>query len=1225
MTKRYSYLDSLNAGRERRGSASYEDINRALDNLESTFDSYTAKRQAHDPRRAGGERDWGMAPRNRERDDRDQWISRQAAPARVAATRPDLTSLAHEIDRARAQEDNLSSISRIASDLTALRRDLRGEMTNALSGQFDTLRKDIETLYRSAAQGHADPAVSHELQRISDAISMLADRNDDRTLNALLGEMDVLKQAIGDLALDSSVRTLDRRWDEFGERFGAMERHIASMPQASMADIDQRLGQIVDAVGQLPESLPIRSLDEKVRTLAAAVEHFSRTQDSAPSASFDAIEQRLDEIARALAATTATLQSPKIPSEPFERIEARISSLARQIEESFAERGADGEPEAFAEINRRLDHIVEQGGLPQTTLDRLTQQIGRIASILEESDQAGSADALRAFENRFDALAEVLQQQESTVRQSAGQAQAIEQRLAEMIGRLETLPAAAAAVAAPNAIEDRLAELTKRIGEIGGGDPEGMRALVGRLDDISDRLDGAKGPAQAIDPDLVRNLETQVAGLSALLSRPDQGGAMPEEIAIRLDRLEGAVAVNRDAVLDAARMAAEEAIRSAPGNPNGPAILALADDLKTLDALARRADERNTKTFEAIHETLLKIVDRLVTLESTKVEVAPKAKDAREAKTEKIVVENSPALQHEPEPADLIEPQGSQARRTARSPAEAATEAAFAAIERDGGGRGARKEERKSLLGGIAKALGRSRDSKGDTAVAEIAPVLDDGADTPTEIDPALANKPLEPGSGAPDLNAIMRRVREERKGAGNAGDEAGQADFVAAARRAAQAAAAEADVLKKRADKSGGKAGNLIETLKLRRKPILMAVGAIVIALSGLQLGKQFLSDAPQPEMAQQAPEAAKPEEAAQASDPASQPANPGDAAAPMPEVRMATPADAQNEPVGAAPTLAEDTAPRVSAAAPAPDEEPAAPPAPAAETPEVKPVSAYAPPADAGPFALVEAAKTGDAKALFEIGSRYADGRNGKVDLAAAVDWYEKAADLGLAPAQYRVGNIYEKGTGVARNLEKAKTWYQLAAEQGNASAMHNLAVLFATDATEGADNESAVRWFSAAAELGVKDSQYNLGILAAKGIGMAQNLEESYKWFALAAKSGDKDAAAKRDEIGKALRPEQLQKARGAVELWQPKALDATANTVEVPASWSDKDSVTASVDMQKAIKSVQIILNKNGFDAGSPDGVMGAKTRTAIAAYQKANGMAETGEVDEALVRSLLAKK
>ena len=54
------------------------------------------------------------------------------------------------------------------------------------------------------------------------------------------------------------------------------------------------------------------------------------------------------------------------------------------------------------------------------------------------------------------------------------------------------------------------------------------------------------------------------------------------------------------------------------------------------------------------------------------------------------------------------------------------------------------------------------------------------------------------------------------------------------------------------------------------------------------------------------------------------------------------------------------------------------------------------------------------------------------------------------------------------------------------------------------------------------------------------------------------------------------------------------------------------------MTKAVKNIQLILNKNGYDAGNPDGVMGGKTKTAIMAFQKDNGMEPTGEIDEKLV-------
>jgi localization factor PodJL len=216
-----------------------------------------------------------------------------------------------------------------------------------------------------------------------------------------------------------------------------------------------------------------------------------------------------------------------------------------------------------------------------------------------------------------------------------------------------------------------------------------------------------------------------------------------------------------------------------------------------------------------------------------------------------------------------------------------------------------------------------------------------------------------------------------------------------------------------------------------------------------------------------------------------------------------------------------------------------------------------------------------------------------------------------------------FYEKGSGLERDLAAAKKWYQMAAEQGNASAMHNLAVLYAT-AGPAPDFGNAAEWFGRAAEVGVRDSQVNLAILYARGDGVVRDLGQSYKWFAIAANDGDKDAAVKRDEVFNALRPEQVEAARASVANWTAQPIIPEANAVEVPAAWSGESTETAAVDMSKAVRNIQAILNNNGFDAGTPDGVMGKRTAAAIKAFQTSIGLEPTGEIDDRLVEELLAR-
>ena len=52
-----------------------------------------------------------------------------------------------------------------------------------------------------------------------------------------------------------------------------------------------------------------------------------------------------------------------------------------------------------------------------------------------------------------------------------------------------------------------------------------------------------------------------------------------------------------------------------------------------------------------------------------------------------------------------------------------------------------------------------------------------------------------------------------------------------------------------------------------------------------------------------------------------------------------------------------------------------------------------------------------------------------------------------------------------------------------------------------------------------------------------------------------------------------------------------------------------------------KALQTGLKRAGFDAGTPDGVLGSKTEAAIRGYQTARGLPVTGEPSQTLVQAL----
>ncbi|HEV7415834.1 MAG TPA: peptidoglycan-binding protein, partial [Tianweitania sediminis] len=762
-------------------------------------------------------------------------------------------------------------------------------------------------------------------------------------------------------------------------------------------------------------------------------------------------------------------------------------------------------------------------------------------------------------------------------------------------------------------MDERFAVFAARLDErvATGPEAESIRELEQRLGEIATRLDESLRQSSSIDEGIIGRLEAQVAEMSLRLSQPAHALPDFEDLAPRFDQIERTIASQHQSLIGAARSAAAEAVAEwADRTPDPQAIVGLSDELRSLEALTRKSDERNSKTFEAIHDTLIKIVDRLSSMEQASVhdERVEDARDDAETAPAKPLVADAPSIAAD----DVTLLTGDLAEDPAE---EAAIEAPIEPTPDVQAPVAKSSDDKRSVLGGLTKALRGRKDKRTDTDAPAQATAPRDEPGFPSldqPLDPMIANQPLEPGSGAPDLNAIMKRVRDERGPIGRKDDiDAAKSDFIAAARRAAQAAAAEAVIKKRGGDSSDGNRSKLGKMLGLRRKTVLMATAAVFVGMGGLQLGRAYLSDglprmallddffppeAPRVALATEEPPlppmlvAAETKPSPDTFTPAPLPAELAVEAGENKNLALDEPRGPEDvvtasTPVQAVPMIVEAavapqspaTLPVLPAVAEKPEialEEPAQPDQPVAvaalstgmpsldlnEQAGVQPAAAESlppitVPVTAGPVALREAAETGDAKALYEIASRFAEGRNGAVDMKAAAEWYLRAAEIGYAPAQYRAGNFYEKGLGVDRDIAKAKAFYEASAAQGNPSAMHNLAVLHAMGADGTTNNPEAVRWFKQAADYGVEDSQFNLGILAAKGVGMPQDLAASYKWFSLVAADGDKDAEAKRDEVAAILKPEELERARAEVAAWRAKPQDPAVSEVDVPNEWRE----------------------------------------------------------------------
>ena len=1114
-----------------------------------------------------------------------------------------------------------------------LKTEVRTQMRDDLDAQYERLRDDLDGLNSAIAGTALQGSFKNEISQLLSGLETLASGNrsiqvsHDKLSDYLQRELGDLQSSLQGLAKSESINRLDDRWNSFETRWNKLENRLdkglSSDSTAHFSDISSRLQLLQEKMNDGG----LESLENRLLMLAKSVDALahSRTSGASAAVDFSQIEKRFDELSRAVAAIGAERAAPAIDNQAINQIENAISLLGRKLElvgtMSGQNPSLDAIEERLSQLNERfsqlpdyfsnepvmerIDRLAEKvSSLPAPTLspasiDALTQQLSNLA--VEVRGNVGGKPISDGMFNRLDnRLGSIEDRISSLSFGEAGAADtdtviaALESRFLELSAHLEAMQPSHAAPASVDV------DLT---------------SLELKLSDIARQL--SHSPAPALGMDAFDRLESQLSELTAKLATGS--GNNDHGLAERLDSLERLLSKNQLTVLDSARKVAEDAALrlQSTGTDNGNAHIVgvIAGELATLEQLTRTSNDRSASAFEGMHGALTKIADRLAELETKSAasyvstphsnqtvpeKTAPRASGASSA----FVDDDFFAPSVEAAESDLgnLDLQNEPAIRKTRSPSEMAQEAANAALRNLNPQSAAAAAAMQSMPGG------------------------------------ELEDVPLNPGTAVPDLNSILKRVREQKKAAQTqVAKDVDRKDHFLSIKRAAQAAANEVQQVEPTAN-TGGALGNLKTIYAKFRRPILMVATAAVIAIAAIQLTSALVSNDSEPtieanvepeasQVPALAPAVALPDTLQSSAADVAIEAKPGE-----------TVADLNNDAGTAVPVAGDQTAgdtPRIVGAEPLEAQSteitslssqtdtgldatatPEAGISASVEEPTV--------PSGFGPPALVESANTKDMKAQFEMGRRLAENQNDPALLANAFAWFNASASQGFAPAQYRVGNMYEKGLGVERSATEAKLWYQMAAEAGNASAMHNLAVLFASGADGTVDSASALRWFQKAADLGVGDSQFNLGVMKGKGQGVPQDLEESYKWLAILAKSGDVEAGAKRDEVAKTMRPEQLEAAKAKVELWKPQPVIAEANDINIPDGWKIANATTASVDVKKAVKNVQLILTKLGYNVGTPDGVMGENTRKAIRAFQKKENLSVSGEIDGPTVKALLAK-
>lgn len=172
--------------------------------------------------------------------------------------------------------------------------------------------------------------------------------------------------------------------------------------------------------------------------------------------------------------------------------------------------------------------------------------------------------------------------------------------------------------------------------------------------------------------------------------------------------------------------------------------------------------------------------------------------------------------------------------------------------------------------------------------------------------------------------------------------------------------------------------------------------------------------------------------------------------------------------------------------------------------------------------------------------------------------------------------------------------------------------------SSAFNGGNYARAYQEFKQSADAGNSLAQFMMGRLYAEGRGVVEDNMAAYMWYDLAAGSGSSRAIAARDSIAAQLDADELEHAQDLAAQWRANR----PGSGNVPAVAQATPAYTP-ISQPYSLRNVQVALSNLGYAVGSPDGVIGPKSRAAIRAYQVDSGMPASGEPSIVLHEKLQA--
>jgi len=211
-----------------------------------------------------------------------------------------------------------------------------------------------------------------------------------------------------------------------------------------------------------------------------------------------------------------------------------------------------------------------------------------------------------------------------------------------------------------------------------------------------------------------------------------------------------------------------------------------------------------------------------------------------------------------------------------------------------------------------------------------------------------------------------------------------------------------------------------------------------------------------------------------------------------------------------------------------------------------------------------MQQAAELGDPEAQHVLALSHLSQPDGEGDPTAGFAWLRRAAQAGHVPAMLRLGRALEQGDGLARDPAWAVVWFHRAAERGSAEA------------------------------------RYAFALLLVAGIGTAPDEALALAELTLAERAGHAEAARYRAALAPRVAPERVGPAMAM-------AGRRAGGAVRVPDG--------------PLVRFAQSALAAVGPDGSAVDGADGPRTRAALLAFARSEGLAASPPYGDGVIDRL----